>query len=69
MSDPITTKLTGEDLRTAARVAVALDRFVDEQNLDGLAYYHAGEEGSAVRRVVTNLIVGVIHGASDHRLR
>ena len=58
VSDPVTTKLTDEDLSVAARVAVALDKFVDEQELDGLAYYYAGEQGSPMRRVVTNLIVG-----------
>jgi len=57
-SDPITRKLTDEDLHVAARVAVALDKFVAEKDLDGLAYYYEGEEGSEVRQVVTNLIVG-----------
>lgn len=58
ISDPVTTKLTAEDLHVAAEVAVALDKFVDDRRLDGLAYYYAGEEGSAMRRLVTNLIVG-----------
>ena len=57
-SDPITRKLTEDDLQVAARVAVALDKFVDEKNLDGLAYYYEAEEGSEMRRLVTNLIVG-----------
>jgi L-arabinose isomerase len=57
-SDPITRKLTDEDLDTAARVAVALERFVDEYELDGLAYYYEGEPDSEIRRIVTNLIVG-----------
>jgi L-arabinose isomerase len=57
-SDPITRKLTEEDLHVAARVAVALDRFIEEKNLDGLAYYYEGEEGSEMRRLVSNLIVG-----------
>jgi len=57
-SDPITRKLTDEDLLVAARVAVALDTFVDEKELDGLAYYYEAEEGSPMRRLVTNLIVG-----------
>ena len=57
-SDPITRRLTDEDLLVAARVAVALDKFVDEFELDGLAYYHEGQEGSRVRTLVTNLIVG-----------
>lgn len=57
-SDPITRRLTEEDLHVAARAAVALDKFVDEKNLDGLAYYYESEEGSDMRRLVTNLIVG-----------
>jgi L-arabinose isomerase len=57
-SDPITCKLTAEDLDTAARAAVALERFVDEHELDGLAYYYEGESDSLTRKLVTNLIVG-----------
>ncbi len=57
-SDPITTRLTDADLATAAQVAVALDEFVAEKRLDGLAYYYEGEPGSDLRKVVTNLIVG-----------
>ena len=57
-SDPITRRLRDEDLHVASRVAVALDRFVEEFQLDGLAYYHEGEEGSPVRTLVSNLIVG-----------
>ncbi len=57
-SDPITTRLTAEDLHVAAKAAVALDRFIDEQKLDGLAYYYEGGEGTPVRELMTNLIVG-----------
>jgi L-arabinose isomerase len=57
-SDPITRKLTAEDLHVAAHVAVTLDKFVDEKQLDGLAYYYEGEPESELRRVVSNLIVG-----------
>ncbi|MHC4116352.1 MAG: L-fucose/L-arabinose isomerase family protein [Planctomycetota bacterium] len=57
-SDPITEKLTEEDLQVAARVAVALDKFVNGHDLDGLAYYYEGQQGSPIRRLVTNLIVG-----------
>jgi L-arabinose isomerase len=57
-SDPITEKLTENDLKVAARVAVALDKFIDTYNLDGLAYYYEGQEGSPMRELVTNLIVG-----------
>jgi L-arabinose isomerase len=58
VSDPLTTRLTDEDLHAAARAAVALDKFVDEYRLDGLAYYYAAAEGSPLRQLVTNLIVG-----------
>jgi L-arabinose isomerase len=57
-SDPITRKLTEEDLETAAHVAVTLDKFVDEKKLDGLAYYYEAEPESELRRIVSNLIVG-----------
>lgn len=57
-SDPLTGKLTERDLDTAARAAVALERFVDAKRLDGLAYYYEGEPGSEARTLMTNLIVG-----------
>ena len=57
-SDPLTRKLTDEDLQVAARTAVALDRFIAHHELDGLAYYYEGEAGSPLRELVTNLIVG-----------
>ena len=46
VSDPVTTKLTEPDLDMAAHAAVALENFVDEYELDGLAYYYAGEAES-----------------------
>jgi L-arabinose isomerase len=58
VSDPLTTRLTEQDLQMAARAAVALDKFVDQHRLDGLAYYYAGQQGSPLRQLVTNLIVG-----------
>ncbi len=57
-ADPITAQLTAEDLDTAARSAVALERFIAAKNLDGLAYYYEAEPGSELRRLVTNFIVG-----------
>ena len=57
-ADPVTRKLTDEDLNTAARVAVTLDKFIAHHQLDGLAYYYEGEPGSTLRTIVTNLIVG-----------
>jgi len=58
VSDPITHKLTDDDLQTAARVTIALNRFIEEKNLDGLAYYYEASADSVLRKVVTNLIVG-----------
>jgi L-arabinose isomerase len=57
-ADPLTRKLTDEDLHLAARAAVTLDRFIAHHELDGLAYYYEGEPGSPLRELVTNLIVG-----------
>jgi L-arabinose isomerase len=57
-NDPITQKVTDEDLMTAARVGVALQQFIEEKQLDGLAYYYEGAPESELRKVVTNFIVG-----------
>ena len=57
-SDPLTSKLTPEDLDNAARAGVALNAFIDEKKLDGLAYYYEGIESSEIRTVVSNFIVG-----------
>lgn len=57
-SDPITMKLTDEDKYSAAKTAVALDRFVEKYNLSGLAYYYEGMEGSIQRQVAQTFIVG-----------
>jgi L-arabinose isomerase len=45
-------------LEQAARSAVALEKFVEEYKLNGLAYYYEGLEGSIQRQVATTLIVG-----------
>ena len=57
-SDPLTKKLTEEDLYQAARSAVALDRLVGRYHLTGLAYYYEGMEGSLAQKVTSNFIVG-----------
>jgi L-arabinose isomerase len=57
-SDPLTRKLTEQDLTCAARMAVALDKFIQEFDLDGLAYYYKGEPGSDTERAAASLIVG-----------
>ncbi|MFA6504846.1 MAG: hypothetical protein WCT14_02040 [Treponemataceae bacterium] len=58
VSDNITFMLKEEDLAVAARAAVALERAIEEKNLSGLAYYYEAEEGSEMRKLVTNFIVG-----------
>jgi L-arabinose isomerase len=58
VSDPVTKKLTEEDLEQAARTAVALDLLVEKFDLDGMAYYYEGSADSLERKVVSSLIVG-----------
>lgn len=58
VSDPVTRKLTPEDLRQAATSACALDRLVEKFNLTGLAYYYDGLPGSVQRTLATTLAVG-----------
>lgn len=58
VSDPISMKLRDEDLYVAARVYVALDHFITNSRLSGLAYYYDGPAESLERQVMTNLIVG-----------
>ncbi len=57
-SDPITEKLTEVDLMEAAKVGSALEGFIANQQLDGLAYYYEAQAGSDRQRMVSNLIVG-----------
>jgi L-arabinose isomerase len=57
-SDPVTSKLVEDDLQNSAQVGVALNKFIKSKKLDGLAYYYEGGEGSELRKVVTNFIVG-----------
>ena len=57
-SDPLTQKLTDADLLKAAKAAVALEKFIQSKKLDGLAYYYEGEQGTELREMVTNFIVG-----------
>ncbi|MDR2437906.1 MAG: L-fucose/L-arabinose isomerase family protein [Planctomycetaceae bacterium] len=58
ISDPLTIKLTDFDLHIAAKAAVALEMFISDQQLDGLAYYYEAASGTLMRELVTNLIVG-----------
>jgi L-arabinose isomerase len=57
-SDPIAIKLTEGDLRVAAHVCLALEKFIASKNIDGLAYYYDGPANSIEQLVMSNLIVG-----------
>jgi len=58
VSDPVSMKLREEDLLTAAKTYVALQNFVDDRKLDGLAYYYDGAPDSTERLIMSNLTVG-----------
>lgn len=58
VSDPISLKLRDKDLYLAAKVSLALDAFVQSNQLDGLSYYYEGEPGTKAYEVMSNLIVG-----------
>jgi L-arabinose isomerase len=56
--DPIADEITPERLEWSARVAVGLDRLVEDFALNGLSYYYRGVEGNVNERVGAGLIVG-----------
>jgi L-arabinose isomerase len=56
--DPIAAEITPEIFGWSARVAVGLDRLVEDFELDGLTYYYRGVKGNAAERVTAGLIVG-----------
>ena len=56
--DPIAGVITPEVFAWSARVAVGLDRLVEDFELDGLTYYYRGAGGNAAERVAAGLIVG-----------
>lgn len=47
-----------DDLAWGAQVSVALDRLVDDFDLDSLAYYHRGLEGELHERIGAGMILG-----------
>jgi L-arabinose isomerase len=57
-SDPIAGEITPEIFEWSARVAVGLDRLVEDFELDGLTYYYRGAGGNIAERVAAGLIVG-----------
>jgi L-arabinose isomerase len=56
--DPIAAEITPEVFEWSARVAVGLDRLVEDFELDGLTYYYRGVGGNIAERVTAGLIVG-----------
>jgi L-arabinose isomerase len=57
-ADPIADVIAPEVFDWSARVAVGLDKLVDDFSLQGLTYYYRGSEGSMNERVGAGLIVG-----------
>ncbi len=57
-TDPIAAPIEPEDMEWSARVAVGLDKLVDDFNLDALAYYYRGLEGNQNEQVSAGMIVG-----------
>jgi L-arabinose isomerase len=56
--DPVAADITPEIFDWSARVAVALDRLVEDFELNGLTYYYRGTGGNIAERVAAGLIVG-----------
>src|SRR5438067_6497541 len=56
--DPIAGEITPGVFDWSARVAVGLDRLVEDFELDGLTYYYRGVGGHIAERVAAGLIVG-----------
>jgi L-arabinose isomerase len=57
-ADPIAGPIDDEELDWSARVAVGLDRLVDDFALDGLTYYYRGLDGNEAERLGAGVIVG-----------
>jgi L-arabinose isomerase len=56
--DPIAAPIEADQLDWSARVAVGLDRLVDDFALDGLTYYYRGADGNEAERLGAGVIVG-----------
>ncbi len=57
-NDPIAAEITPEILDWSARVAVGLDRLVEDFQLDALTYYYRGGPETEAARISAGLIVG-----------
>jgi L-arabinose isomerase len=56
--DPIAAEITPEQWDWSSRVAVGLDKLVDDFSLNGLTYYYRGLGDNDFERVAASLIVG-----------
>jgi L-arabinose isomerase len=56
--DPIAAEITPEIFEWSARVAVGLDRLVEDFELNGLTYFYRGIGGNIAERVAAGLIIG-----------
>ncbi len=56
--DPLTDYVKDSDLEYSARIAVALDALVKNNNLTSLAYYYKSEKGNPYEQLAANLIIG-----------
>jgi L-arabinose isomerase len=56
--DPIADTITPDVFEWSARVAVGLDRLVEDFELEALTYYYRGVGGNVAERVAAGLIVG-----------
>jgi L-arabinose isomerase len=72
----VTDSVKEDDLAWGARVAVGLDRLVDDFGLDSLAYYHRGLDGEVHERLGAGMILGAslltargIPAAGEYELR
>ncbi len=57
-ADPLAKKPTPEQMAWACRVAVGLERLVDDFSLDGLTYYYRGLSGNRYEQLGAGLILG-----------
>jgi len=57
-SDPLARKPAPEALDWSCRVAVGLNKLVEDYHLDGLAYYYRGLAGNRYERLAAGMIVG-----------
>lgn len=56
--DPVTRIIKPEDMAWSAKVAVGLDKLVEEFGLTGLAYYYKGIDDNEYERIGANMVLG-----------